>query len=65
MAKSSNSFLKKQRADKKSKLRKEKLQQKQEKKNTPKRSLEEMMAYVDENGNLSDTPPAEKTSTEE
>lgn len=58
MAKSNNSFIKKQKADKKKKKRQEKIQRKQDRKDTPGGgNWENMIAYIDENGNLSDKPP--------
>jgi hypothetical protein len=58
MARSNNSFLKKQRADVRSKKKKQKLEDKLAKKTQPKSgNLEDMMAYVDELGNISTTPP--------
>lgn len=57
MAKSTNTFQKNEREKKKQQKRKAKLEKKIEKKNTSSdSSLESMMAYVDENGNLSTTP---------
>jgi hypothetical protein len=61
LAKSQNSFIKKQLEQKKLKKRKEKEERKQERKeNSVGGSLDAMMAYVDEFGNISDTPPEEK-----
>lgn len=59
MAKSKESFNKKEKEKKKLKERKEKQEKMEERKNNAKKgkSLEEMMAYVDENGNITDTPP--------
>jgi hypothetical protein len=58
MPKSNNSFLKKQRADIRSKKKKQKLEDKLAKKTQPKSgNLEDMMAYIDEFGNISTTPP--------
>ncbi len=57
MAKSGNSFQKKALADKKRKAQKEKLEKRLDKKNKPAESCESMIAYVDENGNISNTPP--------
>lgn len=59
MAKSKETFNKKEKEKKRLKQRQEKLQKKEERKaNTKKgQSLEDMMAFIDENGNLSDTPP--------
>jgi cold shock CspA family protein len=53
------SFGKKEKEKKKQQKRKEKEQKKAERKANAKsgQSLDEMMAYVDENGNISDTPP--------
>jgi cold shock CspA family protein len=52
-------FSKKEKEKKKQQKRKEKEQRKAERKANAKagQSLEQMMAYVDENGNISDTPP--------
>jgi cold shock CspA family protein len=53
------SFSKKEKEKKKQQKRKEKEQRKAERKSNAKsgQSLEDMMAYVDENGNISDSPP--------
>lgn len=59
MPKSKESFNKKEKEKKKLKQKRDK-QQKMEERKANKRdgnSLEGMMAYLDENGNLSDTPP--------
>ncbi|MDR2969179.1 MAG: cold shock domain-containing protein [Tannerellaceae bacterium] len=54
----SNSFNKKELEKKKDQKRKEKLKRKEERKaNGGGRSFEEMIAYVDENGVICDTPP--------
>lgn len=52
-------FSKRERRKKKIERRREKEFRRDERRQTPvkQKSLEEMMAYVDENGNLSDTPP--------
>ena len=52
-------FSKKEKEKKRLQKRKEKEQRKAERKANAKsgQSLEDMMAYVDENGNISDTPP--------
>ena len=52
-------FSKKEKEKKKQQKKKEKAQRKAERKANAKtgQSLESMMAYVDENGNLSDAPP--------
>lgn len=61
MAKSQQSFNKKEKEKKRLKKRKEKLerreQRKLEKAERGTVAFEDMLAYVDENGNLSDTPP--------
>ncbi len=52
---------KKEREKKKKQSKKEKLEKKQERKETSKgKSMDDMMAYIDENGNLSNTPPDPK-----
>jgi S-adenosylmethionine hydrolase len=60
MAKSNNSFLKKQRADKQRKKQQEKFEKKTERIKTGGSSLDDMIAYVDEFGNLSSTPIEKK-----
>jgi hypothetical protein len=58
MAKSKPSFNKKQLADKKRKKQKDKFQKKLEKKETPSESnWENLIMYVDADGNFSKTPP--------
>jgi len=59
MAKSQETYSKKEKENKKIKKRKEKEERKQERKanNNKGKSFEEMLAYVDENGNVSSTPP--------
>jgi hypothetical protein len=58
MGRSNNSFIKKQKADRKSKKRKEKFENRLERKGQESSGkLEDMIAYVDEFGNISDTPP--------
>jgi cold shock CspA family protein len=59
MAKSKETFSKKDKEKKRLKQRQEKQQKMEERKANAKKgkSLEDMMAYVDENGNISDTPP--------
>jgi len=58
MGRSQESFHKKEVKSKKDKKRKEKEQKKLAKKDNPKSSsLEDMMAYVDENGMITDAPP--------
>lgn len=62
MAKSQETFNKKEKEKNKIKARKEKQEKMQERKANAKKtnSLEDMMAYVDENGNISSTPPDPK-----
>lgn len=49
---------KKEREKKKQQNKKEKAEKKQERKDAPKStSLDDMLAYIDENGNISSTPP--------
>ncbi|MAE87879.1 MAG: cold-shock protein [Flammeovirgaceae bacterium] len=61
MAKSQNKFLKNQRALGKNKKREEKLQRKRDHKDSKSSSkLEDMIAYVDLNGNIQSTPVNEQ-----
>src|ERR1035437_219517 len=58
MTKSQDTFNKKEKEKKRLKKRLEKSQKKEERKtNSQGGELENMLAYVDENGNLTDTPP--------
>lgn len=59
MAKSSQSFNKREKEKQKAKERQEKRERAEERKANAKKGqgLEDMMAYLDENGNLSSTPP--------
>jgi cold shock CspA family protein len=59
MARSSQSFNKREKEKQKLKERQEKKEKMEERKANAKKgqSLEDMMAYLDENGNLSTTPP--------
>src|SRR5690349_20547690 len=59
MPKSKESFNKKETEKKKKKQRNDKREKMMERKANAKKStrLEDMMAYIDENGNLSSTPP--------
>lgn len=66
MAKSQESFNKKEIRNKKEKKRQDKLAKKIAKKDLEKGNLDDMIAYVDEFGRISDTPPdpmAKKTKT--
>lgn len=58
MAKSQETFSKKEKEKKRLKKRQDKLVKKEERRaNSEGGSLESMMAYVDEHGNITDTPP--------
>jgi len=58
MGKSQETFNKKEKEKKRLKKNQEKQQRREERKLKPKEGgLESMMAYVDENGDISDTPP--------
>ncbi len=63
MAKSQQTFSKKEREKKKFRDRKDKEEKREERKtsNNKGKSFEEMLAYVDEYGRLSSTPPDPKT----
>jgi cold shock CspA family protein len=58
------SFNKRENEKKKLSKRLEKQKRKEERKASPTKSLDEMIAYVDENGMLSDTPPEFKEKEE-
>jgi cold shock CspA family protein len=61
MAKSKETFGKKEKEKKRLKLRQEKKEKMEERKaNAGKKSLDDMMAYIDEDGNISNTPPDPK-----
>ncbi len=62
MAKSKETFGKKEKEKKRLKQRQDKLEKMEERKANAKKgkTLDEMMAYIDENGNLSSTPPDPK-----
>ena len=59
MARSQQSFNKREKEKQRAKDKKEKAEKMEERKAAAKKgqSLEDMMAYIDENGNLSSTPP--------
>lgn len=59
MGRSADSFNKKEKEKKRLKKQQEKAEKMEERKANAKkgRSLDEMMAYIDENGNISSTPP--------
>ncbi|OQP45140.1 DNA-binding protein [Niastella yeongjuensis] len=61
MSKSQETFNKKEREKKRQRKQQDKQEKMLERKNNKeKKSLEDMMAYVDENGNLTSTPPDPK-----
>ncbi len=65
MAKSQNAFIKQEKEKKRLKKREEKAKKKEERKSNSQGSdLDSMMAYVDEFGNITDTPPDETKKTE-
>ncbi len=65
MGRSQETFSKKEKEKQRIKKRKDKLEKMDERKaNTTKKSLDDMLAYVDENGNLSETPPDPKKMKE-
>ena len=57
MAKSQESFNKKEKEKKKRQKQKEKEQRKEERKSTSGKGFDDMIAYVDEYGNITSTPP--------
>lgn len=59
MAKSQETFSKKEKEKKRLRRRKDKELRREERKNAPEKetSFEDMIAYVDEYGNITDTPP--------
>ena len=63
MAGPNNSYIKKQKTEKRLKKRKEKEQKKQfRRENSAGGGLENMIAYVDKFGNITSEPPAEESS---
>lgn len=64
MSRSQNSFIKHQKAEKKRKKRQEKIQKKIDKKDQEKNTMGDMIAYVDEFGNITDEPPTEENEKE-
>ncbi len=62
MAKSKETFNKKEKEKKRAKQKQDKQERMEERKSNAKKgkSLDEMMAYIDENGNISNTPPDPK-----
>jgi len=66
MAKSNNAFLKKQKEQVKRKKKQDKEEKKADRKKTSSSdNMESMMAYVDEFGNISSTPPEKKIAPPE
>jgi len=67
MSRSQNSFIKKQREKKKAQKRKEKEERKKERQenNNKGGDLSNMMAYVDEFGNITSEPPASEDKKED
>ncbi len=65
MGRSQETFSKKEKEKKRLKKRQDKAQKREERKSTP-GGLDDMIAYVDENGMISDTPPdpTKKTKVE-
>ena len=57
MGRSQETFNKKEKEKKRLKKKKEKLEKKLDKKNQEKDNFDDMIAYVDENGQITDTPP--------
>ncbi len=64
MAKSKETFGKKDVQNKKAKKRKDKEKRRLERKEQGKQSMDDMIAYVDENGMITDTPPDLSERTE-
>ncbi|SDK76878.1 hypothetical protein SAMN05421823_103512 [Catalinimonas alkaloidigena] len=61
MSRSQNSFIKRQKEKKRQKKKEEKMQRKKERQeNSSGGTLPEMLAFVDEFGNITDTPPEEQ-----
>lgn len=63
MAKSQASFMKKQLEKNRQKKKQDKAQRKKERQENG--SADDMIAYVDEFGNLTSTPPTQKQTSEE
>lgn len=62
MARSQNSFIKKQKAEKKRKKKQEKME-KRLNKESGSGELQDMIAYVDEFGNITSEPPEEEDTS--
>jgi len=65
MGRSHESFHKKEVQKRKEKKRKDKEKKRLERKESGKSGLDDMIAYVDEHGNILDTPPEEKAESPE
>jgi cold shock CspA family protein len=66
MGRSQETFSKKEKEKKRKKKKEEKMRKREERKeNSTKGTLENMMAYVDEFGNITDTPPDPERKKEE
>lgn len=63
MGKSQETFSKKEKEKKRLKKRQEKLAKREERRANPKKTFEESIAYIDENGNFTDTPPDKSKRT--
>ena len=63
MGKSQETFSKKEKEKKRLKKRKDKLAKREERRANPKKTFEESIAYIDENGNFTDTPPDKSKRT--
>lgn len=64
MSRSQNSFIKHQKAEKKRKKRQEKIQKKIDKKDQETDTMDDMIAYVDEFGNITNEPPEPQNQKE-
>ena len=63
--KNQNAFIKKQKEERKRKIRAEKKELMEERRSQPKSGkLEDMMAYIDENGNIVSGNPEDEEDTE-
>ena len=63
MGKSQETFSKKEKEKKRLKKRQDKLAKREERRANPKKTFEESIAYIDENGNFTDTPPDKSKRT--
>lgn len=65
MGRSQETFNKKEVRSKKEKKRKEKAEKRAARRDGERNSMDDMIAYVDANGNITSTPPPEKTKKDE